>query len=632
MLAALAALLAAPGRASAHPTLLFTTPAADTAQPTPPTTIALIFGEPVTVGEHALAVLDAAGKPVGVDQVATAKEGRAVTGHLTQTLPAGVYTVRWRVTGVDGDLVEGQFRFGVGAAITTTAGAPPGTGIAWPPAGLRWVLFAGLALALGGVVGDRLVRRARAINPALPAVGSWVGVGALVGLVAAAGLGALLAADASDAGVLLRTIPGQVAVVEAAGCAAAVLAVAVRRTNWAAVPLVVVAVADAVRAHANVAHPGWGALLTTVHVTAGAVWVGALVHVVRAGIAWQASPAALRWLVTGYARLAAWLFATVVATGTITALLLVPPAALLTTTYGRVLSVKLALVATAAGLALTARLRLRHPGRLGAVAVATRLEAGALVAVLAATGVLTATPPVRAEGPTQPAPPAPTGVVLPLGTLAGQVGVGVAASDRQLVVRLAAPSRSDYYAAPTKQTFALTGRLAPAGGTPHDLTFRGCGDGCYLARVAWGTGDNVLTLRATATSWRGGTTSLILPWPVQPAPQQLTRAVQAMRRVGEFTLYETVSSDTATAPPDPTPIQLTGPAFLTLEPYGSGVAPQVVQLPTTTAGATGQVRLALGFPAEARYVQLSLDDTGRITDEIQVDPKHLSRRHFTYRD
>jgi len=219
-----------------------------------------------------------------------------------------------------------------------------------------------------------------------------------------------------------------------------------------------------------------------------------------------------------------------------------------------------------------------------------------------------------------------------VGTLAGQVGVAVAASDRQLVVRLAAPSRTDYYAKPTKHTFGLTGRLAPAGGTPHDLTFRGCGDGCYLARAMWGSGDNVLTLRAAATGWRGGTASLILPWPVQPAPQQLTRAVQAIRGVGEFTLYETVSSDTTTAPPDPTPIRLTGPAFLNLEPYGSGIAPQVVQLPTTTAGTAGQTRLALGFPAEARYVQLTLDDTGRITDEIQVDPKHFSRRHFTYPD
>ena len=49
---------------------------------------------------------DATGRPVGVDQVGTTRGGSTLTGHLTGVLPAGVYTVRWRATGTDGDLVE----------------------------------------------------------------------------------------------------------------------------------------------------------------------------------------------------------------------------------------------------------------------------------------------------------------------------------------------------------------------------------------------------------------------------------------------------------------------------------------------------------------------------------------------
>lgn len=52
--------------------------------------------------------------------------------------------------------------------------------------------------------------------------------------------------------------------------------------------------------------------------------------------------------------------------------------------------------------------------------------------------------------------------MLPLGSLAGQVGVGVAASDGQLVVRLSAPSRGDYYTPGEQQTFGLAGNSPPA--------------------------------------------------------------------------------------------------------------------------------------------------------------------------
>jgi copper transport protein len=621
-------LLAAPGRASAHPTLLYTTPAAQTADPVAPDSLALLFGEPVAVGPGAVTLLSAQGQPVQLGPVSTAKDGRAVTAPITALLPVGVYTVRWQVTGADGDLVEGQFRFAVGAAITGAATEANPSGTAWSTVALRWLLFLALAVALGGVVAQRIVRDGRAVNPRLAPVRSWAFFAIVGGLAATLGLAALQAAQIAGWAGVWRADAGRLLVTEALGFAvAAGLTMWRAAERWAALPLLGVTVAEGIRAHPNVAAPGWGAALTIAHLTAAAVWLGALLTVVRAAWAWRTQPGAPTWVLSTYARLAAWLFAVVVTTGAVEALLLVPPTAVLSTSYGRLLLVKLALVAVAAALALTARRLLRRAPV--TAAWTARAEAGVLSVVLAVTAVLVSAPPPGAADDQLPGPPPPAGVVLPLGTLAGQIGVGVEASAGRLVVHLAAPNLGDYYATtPTTQTFALTGRLQTAAvDRPSDVVFRGCGGGCFLADVAWAAGDNLLTLRATAKGWHGGAVTLLVPSAAQPAAQQLAAVVTAMSAVDQLMIYEAVTSDTSTTMPEPTELTLTARDFLPGEPYSSGVAPQVVALPPTIAG---QTTLALGFPAEARYVQLTLDARSRIIEEVITDPKHLTRRRFIY--
>ena len=254
-----------------------------------------------------------------------------------------------------------------------------------------------------------------------------------------------------------------------------------------------------------------------------------------------------------------------------------------------------------------------------------------LAAVPAVSVVLTATPTAPDPVVGQLPPPAPAGPVLPLGTLAGQVGVGVAASDGQLVVRLAAPSRSDYYDPDAgRQRFTLSARLTgEASEGARDLRLRGCGQGCYVADAAWRDGNNVLTLQVAAEGWRGDVVSLVVPWPPQPAADQLTAAVAATRAAGKVAVYETVTSDTTGPLPEPTVLPMTGADYVAMQPYNTGVAPQVVQLPDDAAG---QTRLALSFPAEARYLQVTLDKARRIVEEVQVDPKHLTRHHFVYQE
>ncbi|MEJ7771045.1 MAG: copper resistance protein CopC [Geodermatophilaceae bacterium] len=618
------AVLAWAAPASAHPFVLFTTPTADSAVAQSPSSVELVFNEPVSSGTDALVNADEQGRPVRVGAAAAAGDDRVVTAPILEQLPPGSYTVRWRVTGEDGDLVENEFRFAVGAALTELGGTSAGAGVSWLPAGLRIMLFAGLAVAFGGIVARRSIAVPLAENPALQPVRSWSGLGALAGLAAVLGLAVPLIVDT---GLDLWTErPGRVLLVEAAGFAAAALLLWGGRHRWASVSLAVVIVAEGVRSHAGVAEPIWGALLTAVHLAAAVAWAGALLHIVRTAAAWRAHRPAVRWVISEYAGTALWLFLTVVATGTISALLLVPADTLTTTAYGRVLLGKISLVSVAAALALTARLTLgRHDNLLGRVRRLARTETVVLAAVLGMAATLVSTP---LAGQDQLAPPPPAvGAVMPLGTLAGQIGVNVAASQGQLVVRLTTPRRGNYYGPDEGQDYQLSGRLSPTGVPVEDLDFRPCGPGCFVAATSWPSGENILTLRAGTPGWRGGDVALIVPWPVTPATDLLARTVATMQQADPFTIYETVTSDGAAALPEPQAIAMTGPAFLAGEPYGSGVAPIAVRFDRG-----GAVRLSVAFPAEGRTAELVLDEQGRIAEETLTDPKHLVLRRFVYSD
>ena len=622
--AVIAVLLGAAAPAQAHPTLLFTTPGADTAVAEPPASITLSFTEPVVLGENAVVISDGAGTVPAVGRVAAGRDGSAVVAGLTGELQPGTYTVRWRVIGADGDVVENEFRFAVGAAVGGGGGSGAGPGISWFPAVLRWVLFAGLAVALGGLVAQRVTTSARAENPALPAVRPWAALGAAAGLAAVTGLGVLLA-DSSGWDVLWADRPGRLVTAEAAGFVSALALLAVRRHGWATVPLLGVAVAEGVRSHAGVTTPGWGALLTAVHLAAAAVWTGALLHTVRAGLAWRAHRGAVRWVFAEYARIALWLFVLVVATGVGTTLTLIPVTALTTTGYGRVLVIKVVLVAVAAGLAVAGRAALRRPGRVRRLA---GTETTVLVAVLAVAATLVSTPlPGSAElvGAT---PPAAAGVVVPFGALAGQVGVSMVASEGRLVVRLSTPRRGDYYEPAEPQDYQMSGRLRPHGRAPETLRFRPCGADCFVTAVRWGSGDNAVTLQVRAPGWRGGTVGVLVPWPVQPGAELLARTVETMRQAGGFTLYEAVTSDTSAPAPDPRALQPSLDTFLSSVPYASGVAPVAARI----SRAGEPTRLALGFPAAGQSALLVLDDRGRIAEETLTSGKHLVRHRFVYHE
>jgi copper transport protein len=276
---------------------------------------------------------------------------------------------------------------------------------------LRWLLLCALAGAIGGIAGRALARGQAAPGPAaLPGPGALRA--SLLGLAASTGLAIEILGDNRLAAALthpslsrlLHTGDGVIAVVELVSFAVAALLLRLRRPGLSVVPLLAVVGAEGVRAHPDGIVPVGGAMLTWAHLLPAAMWAGMLWYTVRAALAWRSDPAAVRRLVRWYSLAAAWLFTLVVVTGVVTALVLVPVGSLLTTTYGRVLIVKAALVAAAASLAVAGRIWLRRAagpvpapgGPRSGPALATKLEVGTLAVVLAVTAVLTVLTPPQA--------------------------------------------------------------------------------------------------------------------------------------------------------------------------------------------------------------------------------------------
>jgi copper transport protein len=274
--------------------------------------------------------------------------------------------------------------------------------VVWETAVARWLMLAGLSVALGGLAGRGLARQYKGRFPA-PLPTPWALPGSLLGAVAAAWL-ALIAAGGADPaaglahiGRLLSTTQGKAGFAELVSFLVAAALLRARQPGWSVVPLLAVVAAEGVRAHPESIIPVAGALITYCHLLPAVLWAGMLLYVLRAAVSWRDYPDDMRGLVRLYGNAAAWLFAVVVVTGVISALVLVPVSSLLTTTYGRVLIVKAALVTAAACLAVAGRVWLRRrPDRGSGPALATRLECGMLAAVLAVVALLSAlTPPAH---------------------------------------------------------------------------------------------------------------------------------------------------------------------------------------------------------------------------------------------
>src|SRR5918997_2558861 len=102
--------------ALAHATLVEASPARGGEVPEPPDRVELRFTEPVGAEFDPVVVRDASGDRVDArDGRVDPNDARVVLAGLGE-LPEGSYTVEWRVTSIDGHVIDGRYGFAVVAA------------------------------------------------------------------------------------------------------------------------------------------------------------------------------------------------------------------------------------------------------------------------------------------------------------------------------------------------------------------------------------------------------------------------------------------------------------------------------------------------------------------------------------
>jgi copper transport protein len=414
----LVALGAAP--AAAHASLISVDPPDGARLDESPRTVTLTFSEPVSVDLGGVRVLDASGDPV---QVGVARvDGPIVTVDLAPDLPDGTYVVSYRVISADGHPVRGGSVFAVGEGVVDTGAlarvADRSGDRGWEIVGGigRGLAYAGVLLAAGGALfltfvhrgGPerrtlvRLVRIAAAVGavaslvalPVQAALGTGQGPGSLFD----SGVLADVAADGVGHSLLLCLV------------GLGLVTVGVTRSR----PAIVVGAVVAAGSFAATGHNRVGdtAFLATaadvVHLVAAAVWGGGLVLLwwtLRARHrADTADPEGTAGVVARFSTVAT---AAIVAAGAAGLALgwseVRALDALTSTSYGRFLLAKVAVVAAIAALGAYNHFRLvpalfqgRTKAALARLRRTVQLEALGLAAVLALTSVLVVLTPAKA--------------------------------------------------------------------------------------------------------------------------------------------------------------------------------------------------------------------------------------------
>ncbi len=451
-----------PGRASAHPFLRRSIPAASDTLATGPSQLRLVFSEPIELRFTRVQLVGPDGAPRSLGVLAVVPDSLGIViAPITGVLPRGGYIVRWQAAGDDGHIIRGEFAFTVLAkpdggeaagavpaphdpttpGMPHTATAADQTGFdAGSPAfvALRWIMYLGLlgiigsvvfhgiVLALirrrGGEAGQRLAEMVRARAGGVGRAAVVVFLLSVPGRLVAQTVAMHGSADSFDValvtGMLAHTMWGWSWLAQ---LGAGILAYAAFRRasrdqgGWglAAVAAVVLAFTPAFAGHA-IAAERWiplAVLSDGIHVLSAAGWLGTLAVLVIAGI-----PAALRMeepdrgaaaadLVNAFSPVALVCAGTAAATGVLAAVIhigRIPD--LWQTEYGQVLLLKLAILSVVAGTGAFNWRKVRPVlgDELGARRIrrSATIEVAVATAVLLVTAILVALPtPLAARGP-----------------------------------------------------------------------------------------------------------------------------------------------------------------------------------------------------------------------------------------
>jgi copper transport protein len=415
LLAVLLACLAQPSPAWAHASLVGSEPSDGTTLTDPPAALKLMFNEPVSP----LVV-----RLIGPTGEAVMPAVRAENSTLTIVPPPlrrGTHVLSWRVISADGHPVGGAVMFSMGAPSAGPAVGDLDTDPAVKAAiwlARLWI-YLGLFVGVGGASFIALLAQARPLpgsterwiagamigglgacilslglqgldGLALPLTQFWVPDVWLSGLATSYGWTALIAAAAMLLGLASMRATNPALIGLSASCALAGTGFALTMSGHAATAGLQLFSRPAVFLH--------GVCI--------AFWIGSLIPLV----AIVRDPGRGDGELAGFSRLIPIPLAVLIATGTYLAWVqLDRPDALWTTSYGWVLSAKLAAVLVLLGLAaanryvLVPRLKAHRPGSTRPLAAAIATETVLALAILGTVAVWRFTPPPRALIAAEPA-------------------------------------------------------------------------------------------------------------------------------------------------------------------------------------------------------------------------------------
>ncbi|MFJ1866690.1 copper resistance protein CopC [Streptomyces sp. NPDC088097] len=154
--ALLAALFAAAAPATAHAALTASDPKDGAVVATAPAQVTLSFSEQVAMGDDSIRVMDPQGKRVDTGELRDMCSGSTIRygTALHSGLPDGTYTVAWQAISADSHPVSGAFTFSVGAP-SATAVSLPTQQVGGGPVGIaygiaRYAAYAGFTVLVGG--------------------------------------------------------------------------------------------------------------------------------------------------------------------------------------------------------------------------------------------------------------------------------------------------------------------------------------------------------------------------------------------------------------------------------------------------------------------------------------------------
>lgn len=352
---------------SAHALPQSSIPAEGSSVQQSPPDVVITFGEPPDPNLSTITVVNISGTNVDAGPtVHLPGAALELETPLKPDLPAGVYTVTWKtVSSVDGHLATGSYAFGIGVAADAVPKPSPASSAAAPPSlvavFMRLVLFTGVIVVLGAVV-----LGAFAFGAPTLAMRRVIAAGAVAALVGTLGV---MGAQVVAAGVTLPNLFGSTlgrSLVER-GIPAVVLLGAgmVLLRGWhprltgivAGASAVVAMGVDVLSSHANAESPmALNVMAQWLHIGAVGVWIGGLVALLFSVMGTPSEPKAhaARRLST----LAGIGLAVVAATGVFRAVIEVQTwSNLVSTAFGALVVLKIALILVLAGLGAVNRYR-----------------------------------------------------------------------------------------------------------------------------------------------------------------------------------------------------------------------------------------------------------------------------------